>query len=140
MDNWTDKTFGRILKPSSQFSYVQLKLDMDLWMVIYSWTSVFPGHPVPVGRVYLQHLTPDAKPDNSTASEYVCQHSFVWTYLLPRLIFTMGYISVFVCWFCLKQPDFITVVAEVSWSSDCVCLSYSGSCLVAEFCVVGRVR
>ena len=68
--------------------------------------------------MYLLHLTPDSehegiKPDNATLSEYVCQHSFVWTYLLPRLIFTMGYISVFVCWFCLRHPDFIAVVAEV---------------------------
>ncbi|XP_043216553.1 uncharacterized protein LOC122378932 isoform X1 [Amphibalanus amphitrite] len=68
-------------------------------------------------RTYLTRLGPDTKPDNNTVVEYVCQHSFVWTYLLPRLIFLMGYISVFVSWFCLKHPDFITVVAEVY---DCV--------------------
>ena len=69
-----------------------------------------------VGRAYLARLTPDTRPDNGTAAEYVCQHSFVWVYLLPRLIFLMGYVSVFVSWFCLKHPDLITVVAEVRFA------------------------
>ena len=55
---------------------------------------------------------PDAS-SNSTAPEYLCVHSFVWTFLVPRLLFVFGYLAVFACVFCLNAPDLEYVVSRV---------------------------
>ncbi|XP_037078426.1 uncharacterized protein LOC119099389 [Pollicipes pollicipes] len=77
---------------------------MSLGSIGLQWARCQPS--------YLGHLVPPPHAHNTT-TEYVCEHSFIWTYLLPRLIYILGYISVFVCWFCIKQPDLIQIVGEV---------------------------
>ncbi|XP_037084622.1 uncharacterized protein LOC119105264 [Pollicipes pollicipes] len=68
-------------------------------------------------RVYLDRLMASSHlaTNSSVAAqppEYLCIPSFVWTFLVPRLLWALGYLAIFVCWFCLRQPDLAQVVSK----------------------------
>ena len=72
-------------------------------------------HPHSISSEYYGRMVlwPGAS-SNSSSRDYLCVPSFVWTYLIPRLLYAFGYVAIFACIFCLHMHDLETVVARVS--------------------------